>query len=217
MRRAVSLIELVIAIVVIGIAAMSLPLILTQTSNNIKLALQQEAILNAKSYIGIIQSHPWDKNSMSSNAVAGGRIMVLGTSSSSDSEFNLINNKRIGHIDGTGRRAMLIENGTLKSADGHNFGGIEIKEISLDVVEENLDYILSFKLQPEVKFVSDSTDYSKDDIEFKFETAANNGHTNIKIIEMNATNTNKEQEIDIVLRSYSSNIGEYILLERNNW
>ena len=60
-----SMLELVVAIVVMGIVVMSLPLILTQVQNNNAFAMQQEAILAAKAKIGDVLTYEWDANSIS--------------------------------------------------------------------------------------------------------------------------------------------------------
>ena len=48
MRKAASMIELIIAIVVMGIAVMTLPILLLKTQNNNAYTLQQEIILAAR-------------------------------------------------------------------------------------------------------------------------------------------------------------------------
>lgn len=219
-----SLIELVFAIVIIGIAAMSFPLILTQTSNNIKMALQQEAILNAKSYLGIILSYPWDDNAVSAQNIAGGRVMVLSTdaATSADSEFNTVAvngiSQRVGHIQGQGasRRAMLTSiNGALNAtAAASNINGFDNNIQNLAVTPTDLDYILNFSLTPTISFVSDATDYSATTIAFSFSINGNAAAvTNIKMVEMQASNP-PANDINIVLRAYSSNIGEFVLASR---
>ncbi len=220
MKKAISLIELVFAIVIIGIAAMSFPLILTQTSDNIKMALQQEAILNAKAYIGIILSHPWDTSSTTSPDIYGGRAMVLDTTrSTADNEFDTTTHERTGHIEGYGRRLMLVNNtGNLVRPEGVNIGNFNNAVENLRVaatVATDLDYILNFSLTPTISFVSDQANYAQQDISFVFNIRPAGGTTNIKMINMQALSV--ADGINIVLRAYSSNIGEYFLLERSVW
>lgn len=236
MRKAVSLVELVFAIVVIGITAMSFPLILTQTSNNIKMALQQEAILNTKSLTGIILSYPWDNNSISDVAVAGEKFMVLDTTGSdADDSFDTLpaSNKRIGHIDGSKRRAILTDilGNKVKPTDDTGtgeWGNSDLDDIddfdghkeSLSVAMDTLDFILDFELESNVVYVSDNLPTGGgnylDNKTIKFEfTTTSSGTTNIKMIEVTAQNSTRD--INITLRAYSSNIGEYDLLDKGSW
>ena len=55
-RSAMSMIELVVAIVVMGIAVASLPLILLQTQRSTALAMQQEVILATTTRLAFILS-----------------------------------------------------------------------------------------------------------------------------------------------------------------
>jgi len=232
MRKAVSLVELVFAIVIIGIAAMSFPLILTQTGSNIKIALQQEAILNAKSYAGIALSYPWDENTVSSS---DGRFMVLDTTASTTANdaFNTTgDNTRVGHIkDSFGRRAVLIDGNTgltitpTAKSDGEwgnaaldDFDDFDGQTQNLAVTLDTLDYILDFALSSTVTYVSDTLttgNYGDQNIAFNFSTGAVGDNTNIKMVEVKAVNA--ARNIDIGLRAYSSNIGDYVLLEKENW
>jgi len=221
MRKAVSLIELVFAIVIMGIAAMSFPLILTQTSSNNEMALQQEAILNAKAYAGTILSYPWDGNSVSAT---DGRVMVLDTTGTlADNEFDVgVDNTRVGHIVGIGRRAVLIDDNTGLPVQPASSGGIDdfdgdARALPLAAtVATDLDYILNFSLAAAVNYVSDNANYGGAAINnFNFQTGDAGGTTNIKMIQVSATNAAGNTITS--LRAYSSNIGDYVLLEKENW
>ncbi|MDR0467293.1 MAG: prepilin-type N-terminal cleavage/methylation domain-containing protein [Campylobacteraceae bacterium] len=239
MKKGVSLIELVFAIVVIGIAAMSFPLILTQTSNNIKIALQQEAILNAKAHASIILSHPWDKNTVDPST---GRLMVLDTTGTvANNAFNATaSNTRVGHL--YGRRVLATQeintgtvdlngipifntvlltpttetssvtewgNTTLRS-DVDDFSGYND---NLSAQLSALDFILDFNLASNVTYVTDNaTGYGSNNVNFNFTTGSAGGTTNIKMVKVSATNATRD--INITLRAYSSNIGDYELLEK---
>ena len=255
MKKGVSLIELVFAIVIIGIAAMSFPLILTQTSNNIRIALQQEAILNAKAHASIILSHPWDENTVDPST---GRLMVLDTTGTkANNAFNDVGTdlpRRAGHIDDfSGRRAfrtqiakVLQPTGGI-SIEGEPIGDLIDKIVpvvptvpnsgewgaaativrddvddfngfasNLVVTPDVLDFILNFTLSSNVMYVTDSpigaAAYGNTNINFNFATADAGGTTNIKMIQVTAASV--ADNINVVLRAYSSNIGDYELLER---
>lgn len=63
MKKAFSLIELIVAIVIIGLAISTFPMFIYQSNENNLLALQQEAIMNAKTQMLKILAYDWDKNS----------------------------------------------------------------------------------------------------------------------------------------------------------
>ena len=58
-KKAFSLIELVISIVIISIISISVPVIINQISNANAKSLTQESILNAKTFIGLILRSPY--------------------------------------------------------------------------------------------------------------------------------------------------------------
>ena len=68
MKRGMSLIELILSIVIMGMVVMTLPLLLLQTQSNVAFSLQQEAILAAKQTLGSILTYQWDMRSYDANA-----------------------------------------------------------------------------------------------------------------------------------------------------
>lgn len=84
MRRGTSMLELVVAIVVMGIAVMALPLMLSQTKSNNEFAMQQEAILAARTKLGDVLTYAWDE----ANVLLTGATLVLDTNDTgSDDEL----------------------------------------------------------------------------------------------------------------------------------
>ena len=61
MRKAIALIELIFAMVIIAITLLSVPNLITQTTKASNQAITQEAISNAASYISMIMSSFWDQ------------------------------------------------------------------------------------------------------------------------------------------------------------
>jgi len=68
-KKAVAMIELIFALVVMGIALMSAPMLIHQSIKSSNVALQQEAIVAAASQTAIILSTHWDEEN--SNVPAG--------------------------------------------------------------------------------------------------------------------------------------------------
>lgn len=222
-RKGTSLIELVIAIVVMGIGVMSLPLILTQTQNNNALALQQEAILATKAKLGFISSYPWDENSWDNDA---NTFRVLDTTSytSSDDEFDTNNTiRRVGHIAQDNRRRLFNLTATNRipssiGKEGTDFNDTDdFNDASADenitVTAADLDYIFQLNLNPSVSYISDSTDYTSQNITFTFDAnTSTTNETNIKMITVTTTDTSG---VNIILRTFASNIGQSKILKRD--
>ncbi len=75
-RKAFTLIELVVSIVVVGIAFMTIPLFLSDSKSNDEFALEQESILAAKTKVQNITSYRWDENSYDP---VTGKVYILDT------------------------------------------------------------------------------------------------------------------------------------------
>lgn len=95
LKSAFTLIELVFAIVIIGISVLSLPMMNQVIANNIDKSLAQEAILIASTDITKIIAGPWDENSKD---ISSDYENVLITSSAEEAAFGS-NNKRSGNIN----------------------------------------------------------------------------------------------------------------------
>jgi prepilin-type N-terminal cleavage/methylation domain-containing protein len=225
-RAAFTLIELIVTIVIVGIVSLSFPLIMSQTSKNLEVAMQQEAILAAKTYIGTIVSYPWDGNA----PVSGVRTMILDTNgTAADNEFNRIagTNLRLGNIDGEGRRRLVDASatathpteatsfGVATPADIDDFHGLA-QDLNVNLVD--MDYIFSLRLTPTIAYILDNATYSDTAINFNFNTAgvtAADNRTNIKMIAVNVVGTVGAPNVNITLRAYSANIGEFDLLSKD--
>lgn len=231
MRKAVSLIELIIAIVVMGIAVMSLPLILTQTQSNNALALQQEAILSTKAKIGFISSYPWDENSWDGT---GSIFRVLDTtnSASADNAFATADIRRIGHIQ-TDKRRRLWDVEHANRAPNNNEVTAASTENDIDDFHNHnddinitdptqMDYIFALTMNPEIFYLRDSLSagnyLNSNTIQFDFNatnTETNTSRpTNIKMITVR-TVSQAGNDINVSLRSFASNIGQSKISKRD--
>jgi prepilin-type N-terminal cleavage/methylation domain-containing protein len=229
-NKAFSLIELIVTIVIIGIVSLSFPLILSQTSNNVAFAMQQEAILAAKTYMGTILSYPWDNNSVITED-GYSRGVVLNVSNSTGNNLlaaSFVEGSsafRAGHISGDLRRKMKLDasgniiapcNNLSLCVDKFSIDSFNNVAQILDVIDgtKNIDSILRLTLTPTIRYVNDAPNsgysYDSNNISFTFNGTAVDGPTNIKRISVEAVNTTAgDPKIKIVLRAYSSNIGEF--------
>jgi prepilin-type N-terminal cleavage/methylation domain-containing protein len=228
MRKAVSLIELIIAIVVMGIAVMSLPLILTQTQSNNALALQQEAILSTKAKIGFISSYPWDQNSWDGT---GGIFRVLDTSASpsADNAFATADIRRIGHIQTDKRRrlwdighANRLPNNEISAASTENdIDDFHNHNDDINITDPTqMDYIFALTMTPEIVYLRDTAigGYNGATVQFDFDatnTETNTSKpTNIKMITVR-TVSQVGNDVNVSLRSFASNIGQSKISKRD--
>lgn len=222
MKKGSSMLELVVAIVVMGIAMMTLPLILTQVKSNNEFSMQQEAILATRTKLGDILTYAWDEQ----NTLGSGAAVVLDTNDTgSDTELNKNStSRRVGHVIADKRRKFLD---TTNLATAHNALGSETGEATADYDDiddfntevqqlsssatSTFDYkFTDINLTTRVVYIDDNASYSQSTIALTLDTANVGRRSNIKMIEVNATNA----QINFVLRSYSSNIGESELLRR---
>lgn len=73
LKKGFSLIELVLAIVIVAITLASLPKIVSQTQKSNELAIKQELTYSAKTLMGRIVSMPWDSTALKTMCEDGGR------------------------------------------------------------------------------------------------------------------------------------------------
>lgn len=215
MRHAMSMIELVFAIVIMGIAVMSLPLILTQVQNNNAFAMQQEAILAAKAKIGEILTYEWDDMSYDANA---SRSFVLDVANGS-ADLNRTNGQlRKGHVNAENRRKMYNTTTLATNIATHGNNDIDMFNgqdtnitASLAATEgtNTLDYVFTLKLSPTITYASDTATYSNTPLNnFTFNPANTNTITNIKTISVKVSGGDQ----NITLNTFSCNIGESSLI-----
>lgn len=67
MRKAIAMIELIFAIVIMGIVMMSAPLLINTATQSGYVAMQQESIAIASSKMGMIMTHEWDEQGTDTN------------------------------------------------------------------------------------------------------------------------------------------------------
>jgi len=216
-RKAASMLELVIAIVVMGIAVMTLPMLLLKTQNNNEYTLQQEIILAARTKMGDTLTYRWDEHSLIND-----KIFVLVTNG--DSELNVSSDgiRRIGHVKGDKRRKFFNdlnsstpvanlgpEGGDLDDIDDFD-GKTDTLQIGSQVT--SLDYhYTDFNLTTKVVYISDNANYSNQNLNFTFDTNASATTSSIKMLTLEVKGPNN---IPFKIRSYSCNIGENELLRK---
>ena len=224
MRKAASMIELVIAIVVMGIAVMTLPLLLLKTQSNNIYALQQEVILAARTKMGDTLTYRWDQNSLIND-----KIFVLVTNGDSDLNVSSDGIRRIGHVRGDKRRKFSPDLNISTSVA--NLGPDPLGSNNLDDIDDfngktvplvitsqttSLDYhFTDFNLTTTVVYVSDNANYNAQNLSFTFETNASTTTSSIKMLTLKVSDPTNPSFSPFTVRSYSCNIGESELARRS--
>ncbi len=215
-KKAFTLIELVVAIVVIGIAMMSVPLLLSQASKSNEFSINQEAILAATTKMDNILTYPWNETNSSG---------VLKVFDVTNGNINLSrypdNNstRRIGHFKEKYRRKFYDNiteaNSTLGHDKGDEFDDIDDFNGEYFSVQNGGtgDYLKELNLSVGVYYISDNANYSQHPIlNFPLSISSTTPTTNIKMIEVNVTD--KNHNLITKLKAFSANIGSYELLYR---
>ncbi len=226
LRPAIAMIELIFAIVIMGIVMMSAPMLISTASQSTYVALQQEGINEAASRVNMIMGYAWDENNTDDMYIPP----ILNVSSgASDLDEVRPTARRIGTPMVSQRTFILSDrdsselNASTLGSDGGDTDDIDdfIGDISLTLIEAaTVDYVerTTVNIKTAIAYNSDNPSggtYTAQTITFVPFTASG-GTTNIKSIEVNLTSTTTLDELEktIILRAFSCNIGGYELKER---
>jgi hypothetical protein len=227
------MIELIIAIVIVGIALMSAPNLISQASMGSLSAVQQEAIAACATEMGMIMTRHWDEADTNESdfspvlvvdenitdlneAIGTGRR--VGTPQSSSRSFLTASGQR---LSATAPANLGADGGDLDDID--DFDGrvtaLGVQTAADATTTEEGDYIdISLQITTAVAY-NDSPatgNYAATTISFDspFSVAANSA--NIKSITTRVTSGSHDAELhtDITLRAFMCNIGSYELKRR---
>ncbi len=233
MRKGISLIELVLAIVVIAISVMSVPMMLQQGAKSDNFSMMQEAILAARTKMGGILSYQWDDNARDGNNTEG-RLRALDVTNGDgaldrNNTYDTNNERRIGHVIRDLRRKMMPAVTYPKAGSDANITDInDFDNVHTNITwqgsstaTDSYDYLdKNLTLSTRVYYVSDALqagyDYNQTTLLFVFDpstkdTISSPNSTNIKMIELNVTSKNYQ---NFLFRAFSCNLGEVDLLEK---
>ena len=230
LRPAIAMIELIFAIVIMGIVLMSAPMLISTATKSGYVAIQQEAINEAASQINMIMGYHWDEND--ANETYLDPILQV-----SNGYTDLDEDGTTGRRSGTPResyRSFIRSDGTddLNASASISFtSDVETEEDDIDDFEGDSNLTLietsaaeyvettTIDINTAISYNTDnvvSDGYNQSSIVYNpFSTSG--GTTNIKSITVTLTSTSglDELEKNIVLRSFSCNIGGYKLEERD--
>ena len=203
-----TLIELIVALIVIGIVVTSIPMILTTVSNNQQTNMQEKSFFNAYALVTLMQTQEWDEN----NTVDDNYYKVL-TSENGDDELKCIRKGVVQLDNSSGANCATGDhNGT--STIGPDAGEDDVSKF--DDIDDFNDYVTTvndYNISVKVSYVNDKTDYTLKNISINGEEEKNND-SNVKFVELNVTD-NSSKKIIAVLKYFSSNIGMVKIESRN--
>ncbi len=230
LRPAIAMIELIFAIVIMGIVMMSAPMLISTSTESTYVALQQEGINEAASRVNMIMGYAWDENNtddqyipplLHTTSTTGGLSIAAGNTG-----------RRIG-IPITSQRTYILSDTNTTQLNASTLGSdgdtddIDdfIGDISLsveDTDDNDIDYVekTTININTAVAYLSDSVTggYSQSTISYTPSTASPTSTSNIKSITVTLTSTDTANadvlEKTIILRAFSCNIGGYQFEER---
>ena len=220
-RPAIAMIELIFAIVIMGIVMMGAPMLISTASNSTVVALQQEGINEAVSRVNMILSYEWDQNVLDNSCtppvlhVASGdsELEELGTTARRKG----IPSNTVSHTFKCGNTelnatTLLAKEGTVID-DIDDFTGTTVKEVLRGTGGTNYIETATVSIGTTIYYAPDSTDYSSSTVSYNFSpgTSSTTGSTNIKAISVRLTSSSSANELtkDIKLHAFSTNIGGY--------
>lgn len=229
-RSAFTMIELIFAIVIIGISMLALPMIMQVDATSQEDSLMQEGIMITSTKASQILTFPWDPNSPPEGTLMS-TSQVLETGGTGDSELTTRraapqDDFRVGHFpeqlrrrltpSSAARTALAIAPNAIPSMNDFNGESLPI----IPAAGNHWTYKKSWRVDTTVSYVSDTATYAGvlgviNDFSFSNVVNAAAPVSNIKMIRVTATDTTPNSTGSaVVLTSYSANIGEAEFFKR---
>jgi prepilin-type N-terminal cleavage/methylation domain-containing protein len=202
-----TLIELMVAIIVVGIVITAIPALLNRVSHIQETTIKNEYFFNSFALVSLIQTQEWDEN----NTQDDNYYKVL-TAEGGDSELKCIR-KGVKQLDNESGADCATDNKSTSTI------GVDSGENSIDEYDDIDDFngystiVKEANISVDVKYWDDSEDYSGKNIYFSENDNPASG-TNVKLVEVNVTNKNTH-ELMARLKYFSSNIGMVKIESRN--
>jgi hypothetical protein len=234
MRPAIAMIELIFAIVIMGIILMSAPQLISTAAKSGYVAIQQEGINEAASQVNMIMGYHWDENDADERYIDP----ILAVSASGDTDLNeeVNTSRRLGTPDESYRSFVRSDGVDLAASTPGSFGTADLNETEEDDMDDfaNSNTSLAFisettyetnvanyletniNIARDVVYSNDAANYNQSSITFDPSFTDAGVTTNIKSIIVTLTSNSGVDELEkkIILRGFSCNIGGYKLEER---
>lgn len=215
-RPAVAMIELIFAIVIMGIVLSSAPMLISTASSSTSVALQQEGINEAASRINMILTYPWDENNTGDSCTppvlrvtAGDSELDIDTSTSRRVGVPLLSNSRtfICGADNNFTASIAIDG----SNDIDDFNAAtSLVNIASGAGGEDYIEQTTVNIATAISFIEDNADYTSETVAYAPDAAAA-GSSNIKYIQVTLTSTSGVDELDknVSLNAFACNLGGF--------
>jgi len=200
-RPAIAMIELIFAIVVIGITLLSVPLMVNQANQSTYVTLQQEAIAAAASDMSLILSREWDEANTDTSEAA----TILTGTGSNFTQADRSNIQSRTYITSTG--ALLSASSI--GADSGDLDDIDdVNGITTILKDEGGDDLIDMTMT-----ISTTVGYLNDSSLTANYPFSSSGMSNIKGITITLTSGGATPELqkEIKLNAFACNIGSYKL------
>ena len=238
-KPAIAMIELIFALVIIGIVLLSTPMLIQQSIRSSNVALQQEGIAAASSQMGVILSMNWDEANAN---LAVGTSPILDTNRTVAPNPLDFNGGTLPGLSGVSGRISLVSgsfeyNASLVANFGVNKDALETNATTFDDIDDYDGSSLGITVYNAQNSSADVGDYVDKNLTMTTaisyvedrplgnslnSTTINIGSTlqtklnvpsNIKMIHLNLTSTSGVKELDknISLDAFSCNIGTYLV------
>jgi len=241
LRPAIAMIELIFALVIIGIVLMTAPMLIRTAAKSGYVTIQQEGIGQAASRVSMIMGYPWDEGNVDNSTFNTILTTNSGVSDLNESNRTLTNGFVLeGYRVGTPMESLrnfigpdlvtprVYASSTLGSDSGDmddidDFSSTTPIGFKLEGTGDDADYVENnVSIATSIIYIDDDTDeinYDHSSITFNpnFTTPAA-GRSNIKEISVTLTSISgspDELNKTIILRAFSCNIGGYKLEEKD--
>lgn len=241
MRPAIAMLELIFAIVIMGIILMSAPQLISTAAQSGYVAIQQEAINEAASQVNMIMGYQWDETTTDESFIDPIVTVDSGDTDLEESEDisgNLIG-RRVGtpqesyrkFIRSDGIRVSASEIGTSDPGETGDHDEDDIDDFDGDTslveiqVAGDVDYIEkdeTININTTVRYINDTANYNTNTLAFSPDLNISSGtqssatSTNIKRITVTLTSSGPDElDKEIILHGFSCNIGGYKLEEKD--
>lgn len=217
MKRAFSLIELLLAIVIVGVAVAALPFIATSTGKANAQAVVSEVVTSSRIFIDNILSEPWNSAITNGFTDSSGAVLYSGIlqAESSDPRFGTGRKKYFSRTLAKDKDGRAIEAARVGLSCGSGSGsGINCKNgtnASLKAEGKSSKNALDFHITAEVRFINIAETRNGNRITATFNNTAAAGTTNAILVSTTATGEGGGNIIDDVneirLNGFAFNIG----------
>lgn len=235
MKKSFSIIEVVLAIIIIGVSMLAIPTIISQSTVSNLHAIRQEATLSAKMQMSLMFAMPWDSNKSVDSTISSHKVTLTdsktpGLQNPIDTNGNDITDSKMRknletNVYTTKKASKPSKNASLDGLDHLNEFEKKLEIKTDNTKKGDRDLIVPIKTEFSVSYIDDSLkkgNYLEDQkTEFNFTTTKKTDTTNIKMIELRTCFTEdgknskcSDKNKDIILRAYSANVAPAFIITK---